>query len=138
MLALSYIHATQNDACVLYNDNMNKRILVIIFVLLIVNTAFASEIVKRITYSNGITLCLCNKNGNFDYCTEQDRQNSIEILKNPNIIIVKEVIITQPSNKKSFNEKCYNAQGKVQSGANLVNSLADAVRAITSIVGVNW
>lgn len=117
---------------------MNKRILVIIFVLLIVNTAFASEIVKRITYSNGITICLCNKNGNFDYCTEQDRQNSIEILKNPNIIIVEEVIIIQPSNKKSFNEKCYNAQGKVQSGANLVNSLADAVRAITSIVGVNW
>lgn len=122
----------------LYNDSMNKRILMIILILATVNTAFASEIVKRITYSNGITLCLCNKNGNFDYCTEQDRQNSIEILKNPNIIIVKEVIIIQPSNKKSFNEKCYNAQGKVQSGANLVNSLADAVRAITSIVGVNW
>lgn len=117
---------------------MNKRILILIIILVTVNTSFASEIVKRITYSNGVSIFLLNRNGNFDYCTEQDRQNSIEILKNPNIIIVEEVILTQPSNKKSFNEKCYNAQGKVQSGANLVNSLADAVRAITSIVGVNW
>ncbi len=138
MLALFYIHATQNDACILYNDSMNKRILILIIILVTVNTSFASEIVKRITYSNGVSIFLLNRNGNFDYCTEQDRQNSIEILKNPNIIIVEEVILTQPSDKKCFNEKCYNAQEKVQSGANLINSLTNAVRAITSIVGVNW
>lgn len=138
MLALFYIHATQNDACILYNDSMNKRILILIIILVTVNTSFASEIVKRITYSNGVSIFLLNRNGNFDYCTEKDRQNSIEILKNPNIIIVEEVILTQPSDKKCFNEKCYNAQEKVQSGANLINSLTNAVRAITSIVGVNW
>ena len=129
---------TQIDACVPYNKNMNKKILVIIFIFAMANTVFANDIVQRITYSNGTIVLLCDDNGNIDYCSDKDKQNSINLLNNPNISVVEQITLKQQPDKKDFNKKCYNAQRKIQSGANLTNTILDSARVITNIIGVGW
>ena len=117
---------------------MNKKILVVIFIFAIANTVFANDIVQRITYSNGTIVLLCDYNGKVDYCSEKDKQNSIKLLNNPNISVVEQITLKQQPEKNDFNKKCYNAQRKIQSGANLTNTILDSARAITNLIGVGW
>ncbi len=127
--------ATQNDAYMLYNKNMNKIFLLIILIFISVNIVFASEIVKQITYSNGTTVLICNTNGIIDYCSERDRQNSIVALNNPNIYVTEEINVNTQISNNSFNQKNCKAYETVQTGAELVNSLTGAVRAVKSLIG---
>ena len=126
---------TQNDAYMLYNKNMNKIFLLIILIFISVNIVFASEIVKQITYSNGTTVLICNTNGIIDYCSERDRQNSIVALNNPNIYVTEEINVNTQISNNSFNQKNCKAYETVQTGAELVNSLTGAVRAVKSLIG---
>lgn len=127
--------ATQNDAYMLYNKNMNKIFLLIMLTFISVNIVFASEIVKQITYSNGTTVLICNTNGIIDYCSERDRQNSIVALNNPNIYVTEEINVNTQISNNSFNQKNCKAYETVQTGAELVNSLTGAVRAVKSLIG---
>ncbi len=102
------------------------------------NTVFADDIVQRITYSNGTIVLLCDNNGNIDYCSENDKQNSIKLLNNPNISVVEQITLKQLPDKNDFNKKCYNTQRKIQAGANLTNTILDSARAITNLIGVGW
>lgn len=126
---------TQNDAYMLYNKNMNKIFLLIMLTFISVNIVFASEIVKQITYSNGTTVLICNTNGIIDYCSERDRQNSIVALNNPNIYVTEEINVNTQISNNSFNQKNCKAYETVQTGAELVNSLTGAVRAVKSLIG---
>ena len=126
---------TQNDTYMLYNKNMNKIFLLIILIFISVNIVFASEIVKQITYSNGTTVLICNTNGIIDYCSERDRQNSIVALNNPNIYVTEEINVNTQISNNSFNQKNCKAYETVQTGAELVNSLTGAVRAVKSLIG---
>ena len=126
---------TQNDAYILYNKNMNKIFLLIMLTFISVNIVFASEIVKQITYSNGTTVLICNTNGIIDYCSERDRQNSIVALNNPNIYVTEEINVNTQISNNSFNQKNCKAYETVQTGAELVNSLTGAVRAVKSLIG---
>ena len=117
---------------------MNKKILVIIFIFAMANTVFANDIVQRITYSNGTIVLLCDNNGNIDYCSKNDKQNSIKLLNNPNISVVEQITLKQLPDKNDFNKKCYNTQRKIQAGANLTNTILDSARAITNLIGVGW
>lgn len=115
---------------------MNKKILVIILTFITVNTVFASEVVKRITYSNGETVLLCNKNGHIDYCTEEDRQISIGILNNPSIYVVDEKYLNkQQIANNAYNQSSYSKQSTIQTGADFVDSLTGVVRSVKKLVG---
>ena len=117
---------------------MSKKILVIILMLFVCNPVFAIDVAQRITYSNGTIVLLCDDNGKIDYCSEQDRQNSIKALNNPNVSVVEQITIKQQGNNDGFNQKCYKAQKKIQAGTNLVNTITDSARAITGMIGVSW
>lgn len=119
----------------LYNKNMNKIFLLIMLTFISVNIVFASEIVKQITYSNGTTVLICNTNGIIDYCSERDRQNSIVALNNPNIYVTEEINVNTQISNNSFNQKNCKAYETVQTGAELVNSLTGAVRAVKGLIG---
>ena len=114
---------------------MNKIFLLIMLTFISVNIVFASEIVKQITYSNGTTVLICNTNGIIDYCSERDRQNSIVALNNPNIYVTEEINVNTQISNNSFNKKNCKAYETVQTGAELVNSLTGAVRAVKSLIG---
>ena len=129
--------ATQNDACMQYNKNMKKILLLTAFVLITVNTTFALDVAQRITYSNGTMVLLCDNNGKIDYCSEQDRQNSIKALNNPNVTVIEQITLKQESDN-GFNQKCYKTQKKIQAGASLTNAMLDSARAITNMIGVSW
>ena len=117
---------------------MDKKILTTFLLLSVMQIAFAGEIVSRTTYSNGTTALMCQSGNGIDYCTEQDKQNAIKALQNPNISVIEEFKFKQTANKNSFNQKCYNAQQKVGAGANLVNTVADTARMVTGFIGVSW
>lgn len=110
----------------------------LIAVLMLANTVFAGEVVQRITYSNGTIVLLCDNSGIVDYCSDNDKQNSIKMLNNPNISVVEQITIKTPTDNNGFEKQCYNAQRKIQSGANLANTVLDSARAITNMIGVSW
>ena len=120
-----------------YNKNMKKIFLLTAFVLITVNIAFALDVAQRIIYSNGTMVLLCDYNGKIDYCSEQDRQNSIKALNNPNVTVIEQITLKQESDN-GFNQKCYKTQKKIQAGASLTNAMLDSARAITNMIGVSW
>ena len=116
---------------------MEKKILIIALMLIVTNSVFAIDVAQRITYSNGTMVLLCDNNGKIDYCSEQDRQNSIKALNNPNVTVIEQITLKQQADS-GFNQKCYKTQKKIQSGANLTNAILDSARAITNMIGVSW
>ena len=96
-----------------YNKNMKKIFLLTAFVLITVNTAFALDVAKRITYSNGTMVLLCDNNGKIDYCSEQDRQNSIKALNNQNVTVIEQITLKQQADS-GFNQKCLQKSKKKQ------------------------
>ena len=116
---------------------MNKIILTALFIFIIANPVFAKEVAKRVTYSDGTIVLLCDIKGKIDYCTEQDRQKAAELDKNPNVSIVEEVMIKHRDDDE-FNEKCQKTQGNVLAGTNLLYSVIDLARVIKGLFGVKW
>ena len=80
---------------------------------------------------------LCENNGNIDYCTEQDRQNAVKSLRNPNVTVIEQITFKQQTDT-GFTQTCYKTQREIQSGANLTNAILDSARAITNMIGVSW
>ena len=104
--------------------------------LFLAGTGFACEIVERVTYSNGVTVLMCEENDVIGYCAEEDLQNAMTSLRNPNVYVVRKETLKKKKGK--FRSKTYYAQQNVQMGANLINTIADTARIITSSMGVSW
>ena len=116
---------------------MSKIFIISILLLSLASSVLANEVVSRTTYSNGLVVLRCQNGINIDYCSVQDEKNEIKSLNNPNISVVEQLTLKQQENN-DFVQKCYNTQQKIYAGANVINTIGDTARMITSFMGVNW
>lgn len=122
-----------------YNKNMKKIALLIAVILFTANTLFAKDIAQVITYNNGIVILLCDYNGNINYCSEKDSQNSIKLLNNPNVSVVEQITIKQQYNNDDiFKQKTDKTQNNLQASVEFARTLTTTARDITNMIGVSW
>ena len=117
---------------------MNKVILTAVFIFIMVNSAFAMDVIQRITYSDGNMVLLCDVRDRVDYCTEQDRQKAAQLNRNPNVYVVEKITIRQQPYDDKFNQKCNKAQGNVLAGTNLLYSAIELARVVRDLTGARW
>ena len=117
---------------------MNKIILTVLFIFIMVNSAFAMDVIQRITYSDGSMVLLCDVRGRVEYCTEQDIQKAEELNQNPNVYVVEKITIRQQPYDDRFNQKCNKIQGNVLAGTNLLYSAIELARVVRDLTGAKW
>ena len=116
---------------------MSKIFIISILLLSLASSVLANDIVSKTTYSDGTVVLKCKNGINIDFCNVQDEKNYIKCLNNPKVSVVEQLILNQQESN-NFNQKCYNTQQKIYAGANVINSVADTARMITSFMRVSW